>query len=114
MLFILIFYVIFITIFWRQSETEKGTGDQKLRHNLLDRKKEILKGLEVNTHEGDFTKDFPSYIIRCTKNKPSIKFSENPANATYHLQNRQQMLATLLPEIEAIVLKFLSSMKPKK
>ncbi|XP_008186499.1 protein PFC0760c isoform X2 [Acyrthosiphon pisum] len=96
------------------SETEKGTGDQKLRHNLLDRKKEILKGLEVNTHEGDFTKDFPSYIIRCTKNKPSIKFSENPANATYHLQNRQQMLATLLPEIEAIVLKFLSAMKPKK
>lgn len=95
------------------SETEKGTGDQKLRHNLLDRKKEILKGLEVNTHEGD-SKDFPSYIIRCTKNKPSIKFSENPANATYHLQNRQQMLATLLPEIEAIVLKFLSAMKPKK
>ncbi|XP_022166091.1 uncharacterized protein MAL13P1.304-like isoform X2 [Myzus persicae] len=95
-------------------ETEKGIGDQKLRHNLLDRKKEILKGLEVTTHEGDFTKDFPSYIIRCTKNKPSIKFSENPANATYHLQNRQQMLATLLPEIEAIVLKFLSAMKPKK
>ncbi|XP_026807672.1 uncharacterized protein LOC113550172 isoform X1 [Rhopalosiphum maidis] len=96
------------------SETEKGTGDQKLRHNILERKKEILKGLEVNTLEGDFTKDFPSYIIRCTKNKPVIKFSENPANATYHLQNRQQMFATLLPEIEAIVLKFLSSMKPKK
>ncbi|XP_025192998.1 protein PF14_0175-like isoform X2 [Melanaphis sacchari] len=96
------------------SETEKGTGDQKIRYNILDRKKEILKGLEVNTHEGDFTKDFPSYIIRYTKNKPVIKFSENPANATYHLQNRQQMFATLLPEIEAIVLKFLSSIKPKK
>lgn len=80
----------------------------------MDRKKEILKGLEVNTHEGDFTKDFPSYIIRCTKSKPVIKFSENPTNATYHLQNRQQMFATLLPEIEAIVLKFLSAMKPKK
>ncbi|CAH1726400.1 unnamed protein product [Aphis gossypii] len=96
------------------SESEKGTGDQKLRYNILDRKKEILKGLEVNTHEGDFTKDFPSYLIRCTKSKPVIKFSENPAYATYHLQNRQQMFATLLPEIEAIVVKFLSSMKPKK
>jgi len=81
----------------------------------LDRKKEILKGLEVVTHEGgDCTKDFPSYLIQHTKSKPVVKYSQNPAKATYHLHNRQQMLATLLPEVEAIVHKFLSSMKPKK
>lgn len=85
-----------------------------LRYNLLDRKKDILKSLEVITQDGDFTKDFPSYIIQHTKTKPVLKYSENPAKATCHLQNRQQMLSTLLPEIEVIVHKFLSSMKPKK
>lgn len=99
---------------YRSAEAEKGNGDQKLRYNILDQRKEIRKGLEVLTHEADFTKDFPSYIIRYSKTKPVVKFSENPATATYHLQNRQQMLATLLPEIEVIVHKFLSEMKPKK
>lgn len=98
----------------RLHETGNTNGDQKLRYNLLDRKKEILKGLEVVAQEEDCTKDFPSYIIRTTKTKPALKFSHNPALATYHFQNRQQMFATLLPEIEAIVHKFLSLIKPKK
>lgn len=100
--------------FFRLTEEEKGNGDQKLRYNILDQKKEILKGLEITTNDGDLTKDIPSYIIRNTKVKPILKFSENPARATWHLQNRRQMMATLLPEIESIVYKFLSTMKPKK
>lgn len=105
----------FVYIFYyRSTEVEKNNADQKLRYNILDHKKEIRKGLEVLTHEADFTKDFPSYIIQYTKTKPVIKYSENPATATCHFQNRQQMLATLLPEIEIIVHKFLSEMKPKK
>lgn len=98
----------------RLTDTEKSISETKLRYNLLDRKKEILKGLEVETDEADCTKDFPSYMIRFTKTKPVVKFSHHPAVVTYHLQNRQQMLETLLPEIEAIVHKFLSSIKPKK
>uniref|UniRef100_A0A2S2Q4Z2 Uncharacterized protein n=1 Tax=Sipha flava TaxID=143950 RepID=A0A2S2Q4Z2_9HEMI len=100
------------TDFGLSTEIEKGVGIQ--RFNLLDRKKKILKGPEVLTQEGDYSKYYPSSITRCTKTKPAIKFSENPASATYHLQNRQQMLATLLPEIESIVHKFLSSIKPKR
>lgn len=99
---------------YRLTEEEKGNGDQKLRYNILDQKKEILKGLEITTNDGDLTKDIPSYIIRNTKVKPILKFSENPARATWHLQNRRQMMATLLPEIESIVYKFFSTMKPKK
>lgn len=100
--------------FFRSTEIEKVNRNQKFRYNLLDRKKEILKGLEVVTYEADGTKDFPSYVIRTTKTKPVVKFSHNPAVATYHLLSRQQMLETLLPEIEKIVHKFLSSIKPKK
>lgn len=103
-----------LDFFFRLTETEKGVGDQKLRYNLLDRKKVILKGPEVLTHEGDYSKYYPSSITRCTQSKPAIKFSENPARATYHFQSRHQMLATLLPEIESIVHKFLSSIKPKR
>lgn len=106
--------LLILFYFCRLTEKEKTVGDSKLRYNLLDKKKEILKGLEVVTHEADCTKDFPSYVIRTTKTKPVVKFSHNPAVATYHFQNRQQMLETLLPEIEAIVHKFLLSMKPKK
>lgn len=106
--------MIILFDFFRSTEIEIGVGNQKLRFNLLDRKKEILKGLEVLTQQGDYSKYYPSSITRCTKSKPTIKFSENPTRATYHLQNRHQMLATLLPEIESIVHKFLSSMKPKK
>lgn len=105
--------MICLTDFYRSTEVEKGTGDQKLRYNILDRKKEIIKSCEVLT-QGDYTKDFPSYIIQYTKTKPVLKYSYNPSKATCHLQNRQQMLATLLPEIEAFVYKFLTSMKPKK
>lgn len=104
-------------LFNRSIEDEKGNGDRKLRYNILDRKKEILKSFEVARavpHDGDFTKDFPSYIIQYTKTKPILKYSQNPAKATCHLMNRQQMFATLLPEIEAIIHNFLSSMKPKK
>lgn len=92
---------------------EKGNGDQKLRYNILDRKKDIMKSCEVLT-QGDYTKEFPSYIIQYTKAKPILKYSYNPAKATCHLQNRHQMLATLLPEIEALVYTFLTSMKPKR
>jgi len=100
--------------FNRSIETEKGNEERNLRYNLLDRKKEILKGLEVVSYEGDCTKDFPSYLIHYTKSKPVVKYSQNPAKATCHFQTRQQMLATLLPEVEAIVHKFFSSMIPKK
>ncbi|VVC36636.1 Hypothetical protein CINCED_3A022541 [Cinara cedri] len=96
------------------TETEKENSDQKSCFNILERKKEILKSFEVISLDGECTKDFPNSIIRHTKTKPFLKYSENPSKATCHLQNRQQMLATLLPEIETIVINFLSSIKPKK
>lgn len=99
---------------YSSTEIEKEKSDQKSCFNILERKKEIMKSFEVISLDGESTKDFPNSIIRHTKTKPFLKYSENPSKTTCNLQNRQQMLATLLPEIEAIVFKFLSSIKPKK
>ncbi|XP_050439701.1 uncharacterized protein LOC126845156 isoform X2 [Adelges cooleyi] len=98
---------------YTSADTEKVIDDHK-RYNILERKREFQKSLVVKSLDDNQTKDFPSYIIQHTKTEPVLKYSRNPAKAVCHFMNRQQFFETLLPDIEAIVQKFLSSMKPKK
>lgn len=96
----------------RSESDKKSTNDQ--RYNILEQKKELLKSIEVKLVYEKLKKDFPSYTIRYTKTEPVLKYSYNPAKVTRQLMNRQQMFDSLVPEIEVIVRKFLSSLKPKK
>ncbi|XP_050526241.1 uncharacterized protein PF3D7_1120600-like isoform X2 [Daktulosphaira vitifoliae] len=95
------------------SELDRKSTDNQ-RCNIFEQKKEILKSVEVKCIDEKLKKDFPSYSIRYTKTEPVLKYSFNPARVTRQLMNRQQMLDSLVPEIEVIVHKFLSSIKPKK
>lgn len=86
------------------------------RINLLDTPmvvRKILVALEAHGN-GQVDIEFPEYLIRYTKTKPPLTYCENPKIATYHLQNREEMLATVPPDIEEIIYKFLHSIMPKR
>lgn len=95
----------------RRDKTSKSNSEKV---NFLETPMAIKKVLHVLEARGGGDLEFPEYLVRYTNAKPKLTYCENPKIATYHLQSRKQMLATVPRDIEEIIFKFLGSIHPKR